>query len=152
MISPGTNVTCVALSMSTPQDNSWEGVLGLTQLLQDKGWYTSPPANSMLLREPACAWLTAGKTGIDQRHKTLPCLHKDIARKAIHKWIEFHFYPPCAGLVPGDDTRQLNLMEHFCAFFWAYYTLHHKPCIPALTDVGRFIFTYMWQKQHSLMR
>ena len=120
--------------------------------LCDKGWYDSPPSNSMLLLEPACAWMSAGVTDIDQRHKYLPCLNKDIARKAIHKWIELYFYPPCAGLNPSDHTIVLDLMEHFVAFFWAYYIANHKPVIPTLTNVGRFMFTYMWRMQHSLMR
>ena len=106
----------------------------------------------MLRREPACAWLTAGKTSIDQRHKYLPCLHKDILRKAIKKWIEVHFYPPCAGSDPEDPDIHINLMEPFVAFVWAFYTVNHKPAIPALTDVGRFIFTYIWRMQHPLMR
>jgi hypothetical protein len=110
-----------------------------------------PPKTSELRREPACAWLTAGKTGIDQRCNHLPCLHKDVLRKAIKTWIAVHFFPPCSGADPADPNAKLNFMEHFTAFVWAHYTMHHKPKIPALTNVGRFIFAYMWRMQHPLM-
>ena len=106
----------------------------------------------MLLRDPASAWLTAGETDIDQRHKHLPCVNKDVLMRAIQKWIELHFYPPCSGFDPEDEDTHLNLMEPFVAFVWAFYTRNHKPTIPALTDVGRFIFTYIWRMQHPLMR
>ena len=146
VISPGTNVT-----FACTQDG-WRGVDELTHLLRDKGWFHSPPSNSHLLKEPACAWLTADKTGIDQRHKYLPCLNKDVTRKSIQKWIELHLFPPCAGVDPDDPTITIDLMENFVAFFWADYTVNHKPVIPALTNVGRFLFTYIWRSQHSLMR
>ena len=124
----------------------------MTLLLRDKGWYDDPPSNSMLRLEPACAWMTAGVTGIDQRHAYLPCLHKDLLRNSIKKWIDLHFYPPCAAPDPDDEMIVIDLMENFVAFVWADYTANHKPVIPALTNVGRFIFTYIWRKQHSLMR
>ena len=105
----------------------------------------------MLRREPACAWLTAGRTGIDQRAKTLPALHKDVLRQGIKRWIDIHFYLPVSGFTPEDDLH-VNMMEPFVTFVWTYYTLHHKPIIPAFTDVGRFIFTYIWRHQHALFR
>ena len=140
------------LILTHQQEDSWEGVTSLTTLLLEKGWFQPPPKKSMLLMEPACAWLTAGRTNIDQRSKHLPALHKDVVRKGVQRWIELHFYIPCAGQTLEDDTVHANIMEPFVSFLWAYYTLHHRPKIPAFTDVGRFIFTYIWRRQHALFR
>ena len=125
--------------------------MSLKGLIFDKGWFGRPPKNSVLRKDPACAWLSAGTTEIDQRSKHLPALHKDVLRKALKTWIEIHFFIPVAGLTPKDD-KHVNMMEYFVAFVWGYYTLHHKPVIPAFTDVGRFIFTYIWRNQHALFR
>jgi len=133
------------------QDNTWDSLVNLKELLHTKGWFKTPPKKSMLRQQPACAWLTAGRTDIDQRSKWLPALHKDVLRKAIKRWIEVHFFLPVAGFTLGDNTH-VNMMEPFVTFVWAYYTLNHKPVIPALTDVGRFMFTYIWRSQHSLFR
>ena len=127
-------------------------MIALTTLLKSRGWYKLAPKNSELRRDPACAWLTAGKTAIDQRSEYLPCLHKDVLRKAVKTWIAVHFFPPCSGQDPEDPTvLDMNMMEPCVAFIWAYYTMHHRPKIPALTDVGRFIFAYIWRMQHNLM-
>ena len=75
-----------------------------------------------------------------------------LLRNSIKKWIDLHFYPSCAAPDPDDDMIVIDLMENFVAFVWADYTANHKPVIPALTNVGRFIFTYIWRMQHSLMR
>ena len=74
-----------------------------------------------------------------------------MLRKAIQRWIEVHFYIPVA----GNDTatnEHVNFMEMFVTYVWAYYTQHQEPKVPALTDVGRFTFTYIWRGQHALFR
>ena len=43
-------------------------------------------------------------------------------------------------------------MEMFVTFVWGYYTQNQLPKVPALTDVGRLLFTYMWRQQHALFR
>ena len=133
------------------QDNKWDSVLDLTTTLKDRGWFDPPPKKSLLRREPACAWFTAGKTEINQKSKDLPALHKDVLRKALKRWIELYFYLPVAGFAPNDD-KHINMMEYFVTFVWAYYTENQRPKIPAFTDVGRFIFTYIWRHQHALFR
>ena len=133
------------------QDDTWEKIIELTQIIHEKGWFIPPPKGSLLMREPACAWLSAGQTNIDQRHRDLPALHKDLLRHAVQRWTEVHFNLPVAGNSPKDDVH-VNLMHPFITFVWAHYTVHHRPVIPALTDLGRFIFTYIWRKQHALFR
>ena len=133
------------------QSNTWDDVMRLTELLHEKGWFERPGKNSMLTKDPACAWFSAGRTDIDQRSKHLPALHKDVLRTTVKKWIEVHFYLPVAGLTPEDD-KHVNFMEPFVAFVWGDYTLKHQPVIPAFTDLGRFIFTYIWIHQHDLFR
>lgn len=133
------------------QTNDWEDVERLKNCIAEKGWFKRAPKNSVLRKDPACAWLSAGMTEIDQRSKFLPALHKDVLRKALKAWIELHFFLPVAGISPKDD-KHVNMMHHFVTFVWGYYTLHHCPIIPAFTDVGRFIFTYIWRNQHPLLR
>jgi len=54
--------------------------------------------------------------------------------------------------MPGEDNEHVNFMEYFVVYVWAYYTQYQSPKIPALTNVGRFIFTYIWRHQHPLFR
>ena len=132
------------------QSKTWESVLSLTSLLKKKGWFEPPPAKSMLRREPACAWFTAGTGKLVQASKDLPALHKDVLRGAVKRWTEIHFFLPVAGNCGDGD--HFNLMEMFVTFVWGYYTENQAPKVPALTDVGRFVFTYIWRHQHALFR
>ena len=134
------------------QTNTWESVLDLKNKLKQKGWFVSPPRKSMLRLQPACAWFTAGKSANSQQSKFLPALHKDVLRKALQRWIEVHFYLPVAGNDPNNNNQHVNLMEMFVTYVWGYYTQHQEPKVPALTDVGRFTFTYIWRSQHALFR
>ena len=90
----------------------------------------------------------AGTNPVLQQSKDLPALHKDILRKAVQEWIAVHFFLPVAGKFDGE--RHINIMEPFVTFVWAYYTQHQRPKVPTLTDVGRFLFTYIWRGQHPL--
>ena len=118
--------------------------------LKEKGWFKAPPKNSMLLKEPACAWFTAGQNNVSQQSKFLPALHKDVLRKAVQTWFEIHFYLPVAG--HDEESQHVNMMEFFVTYVWAYYSQNQQPKIPALTDIGRFTFTYIWRHQHPLFR
>ena len=104
----------------------------------------------MLLRDPACAWFTAGRNKVSQQSNFLPSLHKDVLRKAVQEWFEVHFYLPVAG--HDENNEHTNMMEMFVTFVWGYYTKHQRPKVPALTDAGRFTFTYIWRNQHPLFR
>ena len=75
-----------------------------------------------------------------------------MLRNAVKRWIELHFYLPVAGDVPNEGSKHSNFMEHFVTFVWAYYTTHQRPSVPAFTNVGRFLFTYIWRQQHALFR
>jgi len=130
--------------------DTWEAIVQLTDLLEDKGWFKTPPKNSMLRREPACAWLVAGATAVSLRCSQLPALHKHVLRRAIQRWQARHFYLPVAGTDSAGIHR--NYMKMFVTYVWAYYTCNQNPEVPALTDVGRFLFTYIWRHQHSLFR
>ena len=96
----------------------------------------------MLLREPACAWFTAGTGPVRQQSIHLPALHKDVLRNAVKRWIELHFYLPVAGKNPSDNEH-INMMEMFVTFVWGYYTENQRPKVSGFTDVGRFTFTYI---------
>ena len=141
---------------NTPEVNTmlrsktWESVVSMKNILADKGWFKPPPKKSMLLREPACAWYTAGKQPNCLRHKFLPSLNKDVLRNAVQEWVKVHFYLPVAGV--NKDGQHTNLMEMFVTYVWGYYTQNQQPKVPALTNVGRFTFTYIWRKQHALTR
>ena len=149
----------------------------MTQLLKDKEWFKPVPSSSMLRREPACVWFTAGATEIVQSSKDLPALHKDVLRQALKRWTEVYFFLPVGGITKqgkiithnGNKHTLLhtlgythththhagdhvNIMEMFVTFVWGYYTQNQLPKVPALTDVGRLLFTYMWRQQHALFR
>ena len=132
------------------QSKSWESLTVLLDCIKKKGWFDKPPAKSMLRNIPATAWFTAGATKHVQMCKVLPACHKDVLRKGLKRWTEVHFLLPCSGVT--TDGRHLNIMEWFVTFVWAYYTQNQSPKVPALTDVGRFLFTYMWRNQHALFR
>ena len=104
----------------------------------------------MLRQEPACAWFTAGATEIVQSSKDLPALHKDVLRQGLKRWTEVHFFLPVGGIT--KEGNHVNIMEMFVTFVWGYYTQNQLPKVPALTDVGRLLFTYMWRQQHALFR
>ena len=122
----------------------------MTKELEEKGWFNLPPKRSMLRKEPACAWFTAGVTPNCQRSKPLPSLQRAGLRKAIQKWIKHHFFLPVGGI--DKDGNQINLMRMFVTYVWADYVYYQKPKVPALTNVGRFIFAYIWRNQHALYR
>lgn len=130
--------------------DTWEAIVELCQLLEDKGWFKAPPKNSMLRREPACAWLVAGATAVSLRSTQLPALHKHVLRQAVQRWQARHFYLPVAGTDKAGIHH--NYMKMFVTYVWAYYTCNQNPIVPALTDVGRFLFTYIWRRQHNLFR
>ena len=141
------------MSITPPQSKSWAKVLELREELDVMGWFKPPPSKSMLLREPACAWFTVGISQVSQQSKFLPALEKTVLRNAVKRWIEVHFYLPVAGNLPSDeDNKHVNIMEHFVTYIWAYYTQNQCPKIPAMTNVGRFMFTYIWRHQHPLFR
>ena len=73
-----------------------------------------------------------------------------MLRNAFKQWLVVHFYLPVAG--HNKANEHVNLMEMFVTFVWGYYSQHQHPKIPALTDVGRLTFTYIWRMQHSLFR
>ena len=104
----------------------------------------------MLLREPACAWFSAGVGNVDHQSKDLSALHKDVLRKAVKRWIEVHFFLPVAGI--STNGEHTNFMDMFVTFVWGYYTRNQSPRVPAFTDIGRFLFTYIWRNQHPLFR
>ena len=145
-------VCCFASSPRTPheQQNTWESVVALTTLLKDKGWFKSPPKKSMLRRDPACAWFTAGTHDNCERSPYLPSLHKVVLRDGLKRWLHVHFYYPVAGY--NDEKEHVNIMEMFVAFVWGHYTQNQLPRVPAFTDVGRLTFTYIWRHQHALYR
>ena len=130
--------------------DTWEAITELTDLLKTKGWFKAPPKTSMLLNEPACAWLTAGVAKVSLRSSFLPALNKHVLRKVVQAWISNHFVLP----VGGTDKEGVhhNMMERFVTYTWAKYTMKQRPKVPAMTDVGRFLFTYIWRYQHTLMR
>ncbi len=132
------------------RSKNWETVVSMRNELADKGWFDPPPKKSMLLREPACAWYTAGKQSNCLRHKFLPSLNKDVLRYAVQDWVKVHFYLPVAGV--DKDGQHTNFMEMFVTYVWAFYTQKQQPKVPALTNEGRFTFTYIWRKQHALAR
>ena len=78
--------------------------MALSKLLKDKGWFKTPPPSSMLRREPACAWFTAGVTDIVQSSKELPALHKDVLRQALKRWTEVHFVLPVGGITKEGNS------------------------------------------------
>ena len=120
--------------------------------LENLGWFKPPPKKSMLLREPACAWFLAGCKQVSQQSNFLPALEKNVLRLGVKRWIEVHFYLPVAGHMPGEANNHINMMKFFVTYVWAYYTQHQRPKVPALTNVGRFLFTYIWRHQHALFR
>ena len=130
--------------------DTWEAITEFRDILKAKGWFKAPPKNSQLLNEPACAWLTAGLHNLSLRSTHLPALNKHILRKGVQHWIENHFVFPVGGTDGGGNHH--NFMEQFVTFVWAYYTEHQRPRVPAMTDVGRFLFTYVWRLQHNLLR
>lgn len=130
------------------QSKDWEKLVSLVETIKQKGWFEPPPSKSMLRRVPATAWFTAGVSKYDQTSKELPALHKDVLRKGLQRWTEVHFFLPVAGIT--KEGKHINFMEMFATFVWAYYTQNQSPKVPALTDVGRFLFTYMWRHQHAL--
>ena len=132
------------------RSKNWETVVSMKNTLEEKGWFNPPQKKSIPLCEPACAWYTAGKQPNSLRHKFLPCLHKDVVRNAVQDWVKVHFYLPVAGINKQDQHK--NFMEMFVTFVWGFYTQNQKPKVPALTNVGRFTFTYIWRKQHDLVR
>jgi len=151
-------VLAAAATPATPSEavesmvaaDTWEAISELCDLLKSKGWFKAPSRNSMLLHEPACAWLLAGAAGVSLRCKHLPALNKHVLRRAVHHWIENHFILPVGGT--DKDGVHHNIMEQFVTFIWANYTVKQRPRVPAMTDVGRFLFTYIWRHQHPLMR
>ena len=126
--------------------------MAMKEKLEALGWFKVPPRKSMLRRQPACAWFTAGTAQVTQQHKFLPCLDKTVLRNAVKRWIELHFYLPVAGDVPNEGNKHINFMEHFVTFVWGYYSVNQRPSVPAFTNVGRFLFTYIWRQQHALFR
>ena len=130
--------------------DSWEAITELRGFLKEKGWFNPPPKKSQLLNEPACAWLLAGAGNLCLQSKSMPALNKHVLRAAVQHWIENHFLFPVGGT--DKDGVHHNLMEHVVTFVWAYYTDNQKPKVPAMTDVGRFMFTYIWRRQHQLLR
>ena len=52
----------------------------------------------------------------------------------------------------GEANNHINMMTYFATYVWAYYVEHQSPKVPALTNVGRFLFTYIWRHQHPLFR
>jgi hypothetical protein len=129
--------------------DTWESITALCDVLKSKDWFTSPPKNSMLMHEPACAWLLAGVSAVSLRCKQLPALNKHVLRGAVQHWISHHYVLPVGGT--GKDGEHYNIMELFVTFVWAWYTINQKPKVPAMTDLGRFLFTYIWRRQHPLM-
>ena len=134
------------------QSKDWNDVVALKLKLQDLGWFKPPPKKSMLRSEPACAWFGAGVSQVNQQGKYLPALEKTVLRIAIKRFIGLHFYLPVAGHMPGEANIHVNMMSFFVTWIWAYYTQHQKPKVPAFTNVGRFLFTYIWRNQHLLFR
>jgi len=132
------------------QSRTWESLVQLQGKLETKGWFKPPPSRSMLRREPAVAWFTAGLSKNVQASKDLPALHKDVLRQALQRWTAVHFLLPVAGIT--KEGTHLNLMEMLITFVWGYYTQNQQPKVPALTDVGRFLFCYIWRHQHALFR
>ena len=65
--------------------------------------------------------------------------------------VGFAFSLTTVGGTDGGGNHH-NFMEQFVTFVWAYYTEHQRPRVPAMTDVGRFLFTYVWRHQHNLLR
>ena len=125
-------------------------MLALTELLKEKGWFKATSKSSVLRREPACAWFSAGAHDKCQSNKYLPALQNTVLRNAFKQWLVVHFYLPVAG--HNKANEHVNLMEMFVTFVWGYYSQNQHPKIPALTDVGRLTFTYIWRMQHSLFR
>ena len=134
------------------QSNDWNEVVVLKMKLQDLGWFKAPPKKSMLRSEPACAWFGVGMTHVNQQSKFLPALEKNVLRVAVKRFIGLHFYLPVAGHMPGEANNHVNMMPFFVTFVWAYYTEHQTPKVPAFTNVGRLLFTYIWRNQHPLFR
>ena len=129
--------------------DTWEAITELRDILKQKGWFDAPPKGSHLLNEPVCAWLLAGSSQINLKSTFLPTLHKHILRKVVQHWIENHFFFPVGGT--GKDGVHHNFMEQMVVFVWAYYSENQRPKVPAMTNVGRFIFTYIWSHHHNLL-
>ena len=129
--------------------DTWEAITDLCDELKKQGWFKAPPKKSMLLQEPACAWLLAGIAAVNLRCKQLPALNKHVLRGCVQHWIENHYFLPVGGT--DKDGVHSNFMEQFVTFIWAKYTVDQRPRVPAMTDVGRFLFTYIWRHQHPLM-
>ena len=104
----------------------------------------------MLWQEPAGAWFTVGVADVTQSSQHLPALHKDVLRYAVKRYIETHFFLPVAG--HNSDNEHINIMKMFVTFVWGYYTEYQRPKVPAMTNVGRFNFTYIWRHQNALFR
>ena len=130
--------------------DTWEAIDELCDILKRKGWFNVPPRNSQLLNEPACAWLTAGISKLSLKSKFLSALNKHVLREAIQHWIEYHFVFPVGGTDQKGEHH--NFMEQMVTFVWGFYTENQRPKVPAMTDVGRFLFTYIWRHQHPLLR
>ena len=132
------------------QSKTWESLVALVATLKKKGWFEKPSSKSMLRRVPATAWFTAGATKYDQTSKELPGVHKDVLRKGVQRWTAVHFFLPVGGIT--NKGEHVNFMEEFITFVWAWYVKNQSPKVPALTDIGRFLFTYMWRNQHVIFR
>ena len=134
------------------QSKDWNALAALKTKLEQLGWFKPPPKKSMLRGEPACAWFTAGSNRVNQQSQHLPALEKTVLRHAVKRFIELHFYLPVAGIMPGDANNHVNMMTFFVTFVWGYYTQYQSPKVPTFTNVGRFLFTYIWRNQHRLFR
>ena len=101
----------------------------MTQLLKDKEWFKPVPSSSMLRREPACAWFTAGVTEIVQSSKDLPALHKDVLRQALKRWTEVYFFLPVGGITKQGKIITHNGNKHTLLHTLGYtHTIKHTSC------------------------